>query len=545
MAVLLAVLTAGTAAAVLWMVGEAMRAERMASRQRWQDAADIQLESARQRVEPFFSRRRLALLQLADLPPAQLFAAAVRDKIADSLICGEKSGFPGYPLAGGAGNDAADPPRDSAAAAELLALQRLHSAGRPLPLDAAVRLRQKLNDYSARTLPAPQRRFLMLSVAQLERAPPTEVSDTFDAESLAAQFELEPQSAVSCRLSADGPLLLFRPESLLSGLSALAGTPGISILTDKQSAQPGSSLREIHSALPGWRFALAGDARDQASRRIVLYAWIGGSFVGLLGILTLLTWRHVNSQLRRARLQHDLAATVSHELRTPVASMRILVESMLENPTLEEPECREYLRLIAGENHRLNHLIDNFLTLARLDKTGAAHSSPISIHEFLQRTADNVRAAGQGDRMQLQEPARPLAVHADPALLEVAILNLIDNACKFSPPHSPVILRAEEETPGQLTISVTDQGPGLSPVEQERIWKPFDRLPRHRTTHRGCGLGLAIVHRAACQFHARLEIHSAFGKGSTFRLIIPAIPPASPTHSEAHSHQIQESTTLK
>lgn len=612
---LLALLTLGTAASVLWIVVEAMRSEQFAARQRWNEAAQLRLADARQRLEGFFSRRRVALLQLADLPPSQLFAAAVRDGIADSLICGTAADGESYPQAfiQGQASKAATPSPETAAgsgveleaiagriisqaetnsvpqaaataaadawlaaqrayfaeaaaatsplegpalpaglaavlrisegffaqpanrlllspdgrrvaaAGDFWVLQEFQENGHPPPAVLKERLKHELDDYSAPAMPAPQRRFLMQALAKLEDQPAATLFSTYEAETLAARYHLQKSAAVAFHLADRGPLLLFRPESLIQKLTTSAETPGLTFLTDTQPSEAGAATLEFHPVLPGWRLSIPAGPQDQATRRIALYGWIGGAFVLLLGGLTLLTWRHVRGQLRRARLQHDLAATVSHELRTPVASMRLLVESLQEDRRLDEEKTRDYLGLVARENQRLSQLIDNFLTLARLDRSGSAPAPGIPARELMERTAAAASAAGYGTRLRIHFPDGDPFLKADASLVETALLNLIDNACKFSAPDTEVLIRAVMEPSGKaLRFSVIDQGTGLTPAEQERIWHPFERLPAHRVTHRGCGLGLSIVRRVALQSGGSVEIVSSPGNGSTFSLLLPA-----------------------
>jgi signal transduction histidine kinase len=124
--------------------------------------------------------------------------------------------------------------------------------------------------------------------------------------------------------------------------------------------------------LPGWRLALSLNDRQlfeaAAKQRIASYIWIVALVVATVVILAALVLRVVRRQMALTQLRNDLVANVTHELKTPLASMRLLVETLLNTQPLHEPTAREYLQLIAQENLRLSRLIDNFLTFSRIER---------------------------------------------------------------------------------------------------------------------------------------------------------------------------------
>jgi signal transduction histidine kinase len=247
-------------------------------------------------------------------------------------------------------------------------------------------------------------------------------------------------------------------------------------------------------------------------RRMLTLGFTGGAATLLLAALTFLTWRNVRRQMERAQLQEELAATVSHELRTPVTSMRVLIESLLEEENLGDSKTREYLELVARENARLSRLIENFLTLAKLERSKAAPAQPVTVEEIIERIEPRAR-------LKIAPNLPDASVRVDLAAIEVALHNLIDNACKYSPADSLVELSVAVEG-ANVRFAIRDEGPGLSREESARVWLPFERLAGTRAP--GCGLGLAIVQRIAAQAGGSVDLQSAVGEGSTFGIILPS-----------------------
>jgi hypothetical protein len=178
---------------------------------------------------------------------------------------------------------------------------------------------------------------------------------------------------------------------------------------------PHTDLNEAIAAgpmLPGWRIAfslLDTKPFDEAARgRMVSYLWAGYLVVAAMAVTGFLVGRSLRRQWRLARLKTDLVATVSHELKTPLASMRLLVDSLLEDEKLDPEKTRDYLDLISGENQRLSRLIENFLTFSRIERNRQRF-------EFGEtRPEDVVRTAVHAMRERLQPPACRLDVDIAP-----------------------------------------------------------------------------------------------------------------------------------
>ncbi len=264
----------------------------------------------------------------------------------------------------------------------------------------------------------------------------------------------------------------------------------------------------------------AAPGRENESRRRLLLA-ILLLVAGVLVFGSLATVRLVRRELKVAQLQSDFAATVSHEFRSPLTGIHQLAEMLLAGRAAnDEPRRRQYYELICRESDRLKRLVENVLDFARIeDGRKQYRSERIETGEWLRGLAGIV---AQRRSVEASLPRELPAVEGDKDALSLAVLNLFDNAIQYSPDGAAVRLQASSED-GWVTIGVRDQGCGIPPEEQRRI---FDRFYRGRQAGggpaQGVGLGLALVKRIADAHGARLRVESTPGNGSTFYLSLKA-----------------------
>ncbi len=260
--------------------------------------------------------------------------------------------------------------------------------------------------------------------------------------------------------------------------------------------------------------------RANESRRRLLLA-ILFLVAGVLIFGSLATVRLVRRELKVAQLQSDFAATVSHEFRSPLTGIRQLGEMLLAGRAAnDEARRRQYYELICRESDRLTRLVENVLDFSRIEDGHKQYQfGRIDTAEWLRGLAG---IADQRRSVEAVLPAELPAIEGDREALSSAVLNLLDNAIKYSPAGAAVRLRASGED-GWVTIEVHDQGRGIAPEEQRRI---FDRFYRGSNTSggtaKGVGLGLALVKRIADAHGARVRVESAPGQGSTFYLSLKA-----------------------
>lgn len=434
------------------------------------------------------------------------------------------------------------------ASAELLALESLGAPSDPRFRKIATRLRDRANDYATDMLPSSQRRFVM---SELQRLDPGTEFATHIAEDLAARFlEANPIGTQSLVLTAtelrgvwSAPSASGRTLALLSTdtvrtqlgpairNSALPRGASITVLAPAEDASldPAPIVMPVGADLPGWRFALSLDDMTlfdvETAKRLKLHVIVACAVIAAMSALAIVIARSFGQQVALARLKNDLVATVSHELKTPLTAMRALVETLLDAEKFDEKTTREYLQLLATENSRLSRLIENFLTFSRLERNkftfDFADSSPAQIVQNAV-AAFGERAHQPHCMLEVKIAPDLPVIRADADALATALLNLLDNAWKYSGDEKHLVLRADRYG-GRVRFSVEDNGLGLSSREQSRVFQRFyqadQRLAR---TVGGCGLGLSIVSSIVEAHGGHVGVSSEVGHGSTFTFEIPA-----------------------
>lgn len=221
--------------------------------------------------------------------------------------------------------------------------------------------------------------------------------------------------------------------------------------------------------------------------------------------------------------RRDFVAAVSHELRTPLSIIQSYTEAILDGMVTPE-EMKLYLDTIREEVERLKRLTDELLDLRRLE-TGALkiQQEKLDLGEIARQVAARFQAAPEASKLHFHVEVSPVPlVLGDKDRLEQVIINLLDNAFRFTPAGGSVTLKIEPAPEG-VALSVQDTGPGIPPEELPYIWEKFYRSDKARArTTGGSGLGLAIVKQIVELHGGRVEVQSRPGEGSTFKVILPA-----------------------
>jgi signal transduction histidine kinase len=410
------------------------------------------------------------------------------------------------------------------------------------------RLQTHLLDYDS-AMPSAQRRFL---VRELEKLFPQEAAfPILAAEDLAARWvesdaprprepalRQSPLPGVWQFASSRGRIVtLHQATNLNARMRAAAASPELPPGVQVDFVAPGQeadgALLSLPAGphLPGWRLALSLQNQrlfdTAANERIASYVWIGVLVVTTVVVLALLALGMVRRQMALTQLRNDLVANVTHELKTPLSSMRLLVETLLNSPQLHEQTVREYLDLIARENVRLSRLIDNFLTFSRIERnkyTFDFKEVPAAAIAESAVSAVRERFNAPGCRFEVRiAPDLPKVV-ADADAMVTALLNLLDNAYKYSGEEKQIALTADAGN-GSVAYSVKDNGIGLSPRDRKRIFKRFYQVDQNFRGGGGCGLGLSIVQFVVSAHHGTVRVESEPGRGSTFIISIPSNSP--------------------
>jgi len=243
-----------------------------------------------------------------------------------------------------------------------------------------------------------------------------------------------------------------------------------------------------------------------------------GRSLGAVIVLHDVTRLHQLEAIRR-----DFVANVSHELRTPITSIKGFVET-LRDSSPSGPDAARFLDIIARQSDRLNSIVEDLLTLSELEQTerGRLGVEPTNLKELLDGAADICAS-------KARERNVTLAVHCDssitqpinPSLMEQAVVNLVDNAIKYSAAGGTVEISAQA-TPTRVTISVVDHGCGIERIHLPRLFERFYRVDRARSREMGgTGLGLSIVKHIVSVHGGSVAVESSPGRGSSFTISIP------------------------
>jgi PAS/PAC sensor signal transduction histidine kinase (EC 2.7.13.3) len=221
-------------------------------------------------------------------------------------------------------------------------------------------------------------------------------------------------------------------------------------------------------------------------------------------------------------MRRDFISNVSHELRTPLTVVGGLVETLQELP-LKEEERQRYLEMIATQAANMRRLVEDLLTLARLENDQV----PLEAHrvalDALAKDALRDAEALSAGKHRFTSSLSPAEVMGSAAELTSAISNLLSNAVRYTPEGGTVrLLVRRSDTAREAVVEVSDSGIGIAAEHIPRLTERFYRVDRSRSRDTGgTGLGLAIVKHIMQRHRGRLEIESVLGQGSTFRLVFP------------------------
>jgi two-component system, OmpR family, sensor histidine kinase SenX3 len=225
---------------------------------------------------------------------------------------------------------------------------------------------------------------------------------------------------------------------------------------------------------------------------------------------------------RTEEIRNDFVANVSHELKTPVGAISLLAEA-LESSADDEEAVRRFAKRMHKESARLAALVQDIIELSRLQGASVTQEGgPVDINAVITEAVDRSQLPAESKNISIVVGGRADGkVFGDQDLLVTALRNLIDNAIRYSPANTRVGIGVRSRE-GLVSISVTDQGDGLNPEDQERVFERFYRVDAARSRHTGgTGLGLSIVKHVASNHGGEVTLWSQPGQGSTFTLRLP------------------------
>jgi two-component system phosphate regulon sensor histidine kinase PhoR len=235
------------------------------------------------------------------------------------------------------------------------------------------------------------------------------------------------------------------------------------------------------------------------------------------------------TQLRRLEeMRRDFVANVSHEIRTPLTAIKGFVETLHHNTDATPEEAERFLGIISRHVDRLNTIIEDLLMLSRIEneaEQGEIKREKIRLRDILQNALQIARPQAEEKRIRIELAGdEELLAMVDPVLLEQAVVNLLDNAVKYSDPEKRVRISAEADGDG-IRIDVRDQGIGIDKRHLPRLFERFYRVDKARSRAAGgTGLGLAIVKHIAQAHGGQVTVESRPGEGSCFTIHLPPDP---------------------
>jgi two-component system sensor histidine kinase SenX3 len=242
----------------------------------------------------------------------------------------------------------------------------------------------------------------------------------------------------------------------------------------------------------------------------------------LAGRYVLLTVTDLTATLRSRQIRHDFIANIGHELRTPVTAVD-LIASALAAGADDPGTVRHFASRLTQESRRLARLTEDMMALAKAQDQDSSRFRTVSVREVVLEAAARHRTTAEGAETVIGVADVPsdLVVYGDPGALVTAVDNLIANAVAYSPPGSRVEVGVRADL-AEVAIAVADQGIGIEPEDQERVFERFYRTDRARSRRTGgTGLGLAIVRNTVSGHGGRVTLTSQVGVGSTFTIRLP------------------------
>ena len=259
-----------------------------------------------------------------------------------------------------------------------------------------------------------------------------------------------------------------------------------------------------------------------ARRRLLLLGFAVLALVLLAGSYFIL--RSIDREGAVARLQSEFVSAVTHEFRTPLTSLRQLSE-MLSKGRVPTDELRQQsYDILARESERLQRLVESLLDFGRIEAGAVQYQLQrldprVLVREVVAEFEEH--AAARGYHVELAGDGEYPPVRADREALGLALWNLLDNAVKYSPDCHTVRVEMASDR-GRLAVHVRDQGMGIPPAEQKRIFKKFVRGAGSRAANiEGTGIGLAMARQVVEAHRGEIRLESEPGRGSTFTILLP------------------------
>ncbi len=307
----------------------------------------------------------------------------------------------------------------------------------------------------------------------------------------------------------------IREAVLYSFFLGIAASTLLAFIFSRKVSGPILKIHSVARAMAGGNFSLQAQVRS-------------GDELGMLADSINELSRQLKEKIRTIEkidaARRGFVASVSHELRTPLTIMQGYTEALMDGVAEDEQQRRKYLLNIYEEAIRLGRLVDDLLDLRRLESGMISlRMERVNVSDIIENTGAKFEdtVSGKGIRVSVNLPEGSLLAAGDPDRLKQVIINLVDNAVRFSPRGSTVEVRGDLAG-DEIKVSVKDEGPGITEDEQQLVWERFYKADSFKTGRdSGSGLGLAIARQIIELHGGRVGLDSSPGAGSTFWFTVP------------------------
>ena len=282
----------------------------------------------------------------------------------------------------------------------------------------------------------------------------------------------------------------------------------------------------LYAALGSFAILIAGSCVFALNHgRILPIGMLLTGFVLFAGVTGFGEYALVAAALRRSerrqREQASRVAAIAHEIKTPLTAIQGSSE-IISDQLVPDEQRSEIAGMIHRESKRLTQLVHTFLDVERMAAGSLAlETQPVDLAILCEEVLERARLYGARKSITINAAVPHLVVQADGDLLSFALYNLLTNAVKYSPKRSTVSLTAEDKG-NEIAVSVADEGYGIAPIEQKKIFDRFYRVRRGQADNEeGTGIGLAMVKEIVSQHGGRIELDSREGAGSRFTIVLP------------------------
>ena len=288
-----------------------------------------------------------------------------------------------------------------------------------------------------------------------------------------------------------------------------------------------AGFSDIRDLFPGYSIGISlldnPDLENIFKRTVRLYYSIFAAIIGVILFGTIFIFRDIYREQQFSQLKSSFISNVSHEIKTPITTIRVLAGNLAEGLIIQQERQNAYFRLINREAEKLSYLTENILDFSSMEAHRKVYRKEfINLHDHLRKVLRRFYLMHQKDDIVIHDtiPSNLPDILASPEGIEQAVLNLLDNAAKYSGKSKGIWLSLKQNNK-KAVISVLDKGIGIAKDDQEKVFEKFYRVNNQGQKTPGSGIGLSLVKEIALMHKGSIELESEPGKGSKFSLIIP------------------------